>query len=186
MSVRYDELPHDDQTAMRDNDRDSNNTMTATHSSHTKINVTALADLLCDYKGRAEDFEIWERQVRFLRTAYKLDDNLTKVLIGTKLKGRASDWFHSKPEYIALTSDELLDELRSMFCHKPNKITLRRRFEARTWKKGETFHDYVHEKVIMANRISVSDDEIIGYIIEGIPDMNLRDLARVQGFSTTE
>lgn len=83
-----------------------------------------------------------------------------------------------------MTSDELLDELRGMFYQRPNKITLRRRFEARTWKKGETFHDYVHEKVIMANRISVNDDEILGYIIDGIPDMHLRDLARVQGFST--
>ncbi|XP_067216755.1 uncharacterized protein [Linepithema humile] len=153
----------------------------------TRVNITAMANLLREFNGRAEDFETWERQVCFLREAYELDDNLTKILMGTKLKGRALDWFHSKPDYIAMTSDELLAGLRGMFHHRPNKITLRRRFEDQTWKKGESFHDYVYEKfMLMVNRIAVNEDEILGYIIDGIPDMNLRNLARVQGFTTRE
>ncbi|KMQ91095.1 blastopia polyprotein [Lasius niger] len=96
------------------------------------------------------------------------------------------EWFHSKPEYIGMMSDRLLDGLRGMFCHRPNKIALRRRFEGRIWRKNETFRDYVHEKVIMANRIAVDDDEVLGYVIDGIPDSNLRDLARVQGFTTMD
>lgn len=51
------------------------------------------------------------------------------------------------------------------------------------WKKSESFHDYVHEKVIIANRIAVNDDEILSYIVDGISDMNLRDLARIQDFT---
>lgn len=38
----------------------------------------------------------------------------------------------------------------------------------------------------MANRIAIPDDEILGYIVDGIPDPNLRDLERVQGFTTTD
>lgn len=106
--------------------------------------------------------------------------------MGTRLKGRALEWFYSKPEYIGMRSDDLLDELRGMFYHRPDKIALRRRFEERVWKKSETFHDYVHEKTIMANRIAIGDDEILGYIIDGIPDSNLRDLARVRGFMTKD
>ncbi|EZA52392.1 hypothetical protein X777_08885, partial [Ooceraea biroi] len=151
-----------------------------------KVNVKMVADLLSEFNGQAEKFETWERQVRFLQTAYDLDDNLTKILIGTRLKGRALDWFHSKADYIEMTADELLVGLRGMFYHRPNHIILRRRFEERVWKEGETFHDYVHEKTIMANRIAVRDVEILGYIIDGIPDLNLRDLARVQGFTTRE
>ncbi|CAL1677449.1 unnamed protein product [Lasius platythorax] len=133
----------------------------------TKINVTAIADLLSYFNGDSEIYETWEKQVKFLRTAYKLDDDLTKILIGTRLKGRAMEWFHSKPEYIGMTSDRLLDGLRGMFYHRPNKIALRYRFEGRVWKRNETFHDYVlHEKVIMANRIAINDDEVLGYIIE--------------------
>lgn len=168
-----DELPCANQmtTSVRSDNRLSDGTRAPIPASQMRVNVTAVADLLCDFDGLAEDFETWERQVCFLQTAYSLDNNLTKILIGSKLKGRALDWFHSKSNYIAMVSDELLTELRGMFHHRPNKITLRRRFEARMWRKGETFHDYVHEKVIMATRIAVSDDEILGYIIDDIPDM---------------
>jgi len=38
----------------------------------------------------------------------------------------------------------------------------------------------------MANKIAVDEDEIFGYIIDGISDMNLHDLVRVQGFTTRE
>ena len=76
-----------------------------------------------------------------------------------------------------MTPDMLLDGLKGMFYHRPNKIALRRRFEERIWKKNEVFHHYVHEKTIMANRIAIKDDDILGYIIDGIPNLNLRDLA---------
>jgi len=71
-----------------------------------------------------------------------------------------------------------------MFYHRPNRIIFWRCFEEQTWKKGESFHNYVYEKVILANPITVNDDEILGYIINDIPDMNLRDLTRVQSFTT--
>lgn len=38
----------------------------------------------------------------------------------------------------------------------------------------------------MANRIAIPDDEILGYIVDGIPDPNLCDLERIQGFTTTD
>lgn len=38
----------------------------------------------------------------------------------------------------------------------------------------------------LANRITVNDDEVLGYVIDGIPDPNLRDLARVRGFTTMD
>lgn len=115
--------------------------------------------------------------MRFLREVYDLNDNLTKILMSTKLRGRALDWFHSKSDYITMRFDELLAGLRGIFYYRPNKIILRRHFEERMWKKSESFHNYVHEKVIMANRIAMNDDKILGCIIDGIPDMNLRDLA---------
>ncbi|XP_011884081.1 PREDICTED: uncharacterized protein K02A2.6-like [Vollenhovia emeryi] len=152
----------------------------------TKLSVATIADLLSYFNGSSENFETWQKQVVFLKTAYKLEDNMTKILIGMRLKGKALEWFHSKPEFIEMKADELLTALKGMFYHRPNKIVLRRKFEERVWRKTESFHDYVHEKVILANRISVSDDDVVGYIVEGIPDPNLRDLARVHGFTSRE
>lgn len=155
-------------------------------STTAKINITMLAELLSIFSGNAETYETWERQARFLKEAYRLDDATMKILIGTRLKGKAMEWFHSKPEYIALDPESLLSELKKMFHHRPNKIAMQRKFEERTWNKTETFHDYVHEKTILANHLNMDDDEVLGYIIDGIPDVQLRDVARLQGFNSMQ
>lgn len=43
---------------------------------------------------------------------------------------------------------------------------------------------FLHDKVILANRIPIEAEETIEYMIEGIPDPMLRDQARVQRLNT--
>ncbi|XP_015514359.2 uncharacterized protein LOC107220321 [Neodiprion lecontei] len=150
----------------------------------TRVSLSMLADLLSFFDGNNEAYERWERQVLFLKEAYRLDEDSTKILIGMRLKERALEWFHSKPEHIQMATGELLRELRGMFFQRPNKIAVRRRFEERTWKKTETFNDYAHEKTILANQLGLPEEEILQYIVDGIPDANLRDAARIHGFTT--
>nr|XP_012232667.1 PREDICTED: uncharacterized protein LOC105678149 [Linepithema humile] len=152
----------------------------------TKVNMTTIADLLSYFDGDSERYETWENQVVFLKTAYRMESNMVKLLIGMRLRGKALEWFHSSPAYIQMTADELLAELRDMFYLPPNRIMLRRRFEGRTWQKNETFRDYVHQKIILANRISINEEDVVGYVIEGIPDAHLRDLARAHRFPSKE
>ena len=149
----------------------------------SRVNITAIADLLHYFDGKSEDYETWEKQIRFLKTTYKLEDDLAKIILGMRLKGKAHEWFHSKPEYISLTFESLLVELRSMFCHRLNKMVIRRKFEDRIWKKNETFHEYVHEKIILGNRVPIDENELLDYVVEGIPDSALRDQARLQRFN---
>lgn len=95
----------------------------------TKVNVTTIADLLSNFNGSPENFETWEKQVSFLRTAYNLEDNMTKILIGMRLKGKALEFI--EPEFIEMTSNDLLVALKGMFYHRTNRIVLRQRFEDR-------------------------------------------------------
>ncbi|CAK9799255.1 Transposon Tf2-6 polyprotein [Anthophora plagiata] len=149
-----------------------------------EANVSAIADLLSCFDGSSNTFIMWERQVQTLKATYQLTDDTTKLLMGSRLKGNALEWLHSKPEHITMSVEKLLDNLREMFYHPENVLETRRRFEARVWKKEEAFSEYVHQKVILRNRVPVSDTEIIEYIIEGIPDRGLRDLTRVQKIAT--
>ncbi|XP_011858668.1 PREDICTED: uncharacterized protein LOC105556196 [Vollenhovia emeryi] len=134
-----------------------------------RLNLTAIADLLADFDGSPDGFDVWEKQIRLLKTTYQLDNDHTRILVGMKLKKRALEWFHSKPEFIGMTFDVLMSELRTMFGHRQSKITTRRRFGGRIWKKNETFREYVHDKVIMGNRVPIAADEIIEHVIDGIP-----------------
>lgn len=72
-----------------------------------------------------------------------------------------------------------------MFVQRINKVTLRRRFEERVWHKGEIFRDYLHDKEILASCVPIEREELIDYVVEGIPDPFLRDQARIQRFDST-
>lgn len=62
-------------------------------------------------------------------------------------------------------------------------MTLRKRFEERKWKQSKSIHEYVHDKLILGNKIT-APEEIVEYIVEEIPDVHLRDHARMQSFGS--
>lgn len=157
----------------------------ATAVSHPRSSLMAIADLLADFDGSG-DFNTWEKQVRLLKTTYRLNDEYAKILIGMRPKKKALEWFHSKPEFISMSFDGLVGELRMMFGYRQNKVVIRKNFETRIWKRDETFREYVHEKLILGNRVPIGADEIVHYVIDGIPDNVLCNQARMQQFVTTE
>jgi len=73
-----------------------------------------------------------------------------------------------------------------MYGQRPDQLILRHEFEARVWNAGETFADYLHDKVTLANRVPISDTEIISYIIEGVPSQELRTQAKVQRYESVD
>lgn len=152
----------------------------------SRLNITSIIELLGNFDGRSDMYETWERQVIFLKNTYKLTDDVAKVMIGSRLKGKALEFLHSRAEYITLPVDDFLVKLRNMFNHRPSRVQARKQFEQRVWKRDETFSSYMHDKVILANRTSIDEDELIEYIIEGIPDQMLRDQARVQRLRSQE
>ncbi|XP_076638825.1 uncharacterized protein LOC143350687 [Colletes latitarsis] len=149
-----------------------------------RVNVATVADLLSIYKGEVGEYENWEKQLHMICRNYELDARQVKTLISMQLKGKALEWFYSRPEHIEMSVEELLIELRGMYHHRQNRIALRRAFEERVWRRNETFHEYVHEKVIMGNKVPIAEDELVDYLIDGIPDVNLRDQARIHKFRT--
>jgi hypothetical protein len=52
-------------------------------------------------------------------------------------------------------------------------------------KEGsESFSNYVHQKIILGNRVPVMEEKLVEYIINGISDHALRNQARVGCFGT--
>ncbi|XP_054015387.1 uncharacterized protein LOC128896206 [Hylaeus anthracinus] len=77
----------------------------------------------------------------------------------------------------------LLSHMKKMFDHRQNKLALRRKFEERSWRIHENFSEYHHDKMILANQVGVEDEELIDYMIDGIPDDLLRNQARMYRFA---
>jgi predicted RNA-binding protein with PUA domain len=59
---------------------------------------------------------------------------------------------------------------------------LRQKFRKHKWEEGESFNDYIHDKIILGNRVPVVKDELVEYIIDGISDGALKNQARVGDF----
>lgn len=82
-----------------------------------------VGDLLSDFDGVSSDFDTWERQIRFLKAAYRLEDDHAKILIGTKLKKKAFEWFHSRPEYVSMSFETSFRQV------KGNVLTSRKQID---------------------------------------------------------
>ncbi|XP_076546690.1 uncharacterized protein LOC143305763 [Osmia lignaria lignaria] len=136
------------------------------------------------FRASRAQFRISKQQVERLRVMYQLDDCASSTMIMLRLRGKGLKWFHSKPSLMELSATALLEEMRKMFEVRLDKLAARREFEKRTWQKTESFCDYFHDKVTLANRILIDPEELVDLVIDGVPDPRLRDQARMQRLET--
>lgn len=149
-----------------------------------QLSLNNIFKLLSDFDGDHEMYNTWENQVRLLKNTYELSDEETKVMISGKVKGKAQQWFHSDSIYLNLTVEILLKEMKKLYGREIDCLVRRKKFEERIWKRDETFANYYHEKTILANQVPINANEMVSYLIRGIPNENLRNQVRLQKFAT--
>lgn len=154
--------------------------------SNFKQPISVISDLVSEFSGEQDTFWCWEKQFNLVRTTYALNDNAARVVLGFKLKNQVLRWFHSKPDNLETPIDRLLEQMRDLFDYRPTTFELRRRFERREWKSDEPFSTYFYDKIILAERVPVKEDELVDYLIDGIPDKFLQNQAHMQRFEKKE
>ena len=140
-------------------------------SSGGNTSFALLIELLPEYDGSTAP-TIFVAQVRNIMELYSVDISTVKA------------WLHAKPNYLHEDLNKLLDELIELFGDKENKLSIRRKFEYRKWQYNEDFITYYNDKVVLAERLRIPEDELIEYVIEGIPDNNLKIHANLQCFQS--
>lgn len=147
-----------------------------------------------DYEGMLSEFSAtddeifsaWHTQIKMIQNKYNLDGHSLRHLIVKKLKGRALEWFRSKPSHIDCSVEELLDDMKKLFDSRMNKLVRRKEFWSRFWRKNEPFTEYFYDKIIKSNELNVDQEELIECIIDGIRDLNLQNIAKSLQFKTTD
>ncbi|KAI4489989.1 hypothetical protein M0804_004171 [Polistes exclamans] len=91
----------------------------AMQSPNAQVGVKTIAELLSFFDGKAEDFPGWKKQVIALRTTYRLNDDVARILIGMRLRSKALEWMHSRPEFLETNLNDLMERFESMFYHRP-------------------------------------------------------------------
>ncbi|XP_059218527.1 uncharacterized protein LOC131995015 [Stomoxys calcitrans] len=157
----------------------------AEQSAAAGISLSLVSNFISNYDGKT-DGTFWVTQLRDIQKTYMLSDNMLRALFATKLIGRAQVWLHSRRN----TSDENLDELFQQFClmfgTKETKLELRRNFERRKWSYGEHFTDYCNDKIMLASKLSLDEDELVEYIVDGIPNIQIRMQMSLQQHTSTD
>ncbi|KAM8713509.1 hypothetical protein ACLKA7_013774 [Drosophila subpalustris] len=130
------------------------------------------------------NFKIWLAQLKNVRENYEVEDKLLRLLICNRLKGKAQEWIFSNPMFMTESVDELINDMTNTFGVKESKLAMRQTLEKRIWQKKESFGNYFNAKLILSNGLNLAEDEFLEYVIEGIPDTNLRNTAKLQHFGS--
>lgn len=94
-------------------------------------------------------------------------DNLVNCLVCTGgLMGKA----------FIVSLETRAHRVKDYFFDLSDKITFRKEFVNHAWERYGNVSEYTCDKIILGNKVPVDVDEIIDFIIDGIPDQNLRDL----------
>ncbi|XP_036325625.1 uncharacterized protein LOC118738770 [Rhagoletis pomonella] len=141
-----------------------------------------LKEIIPKYEG-GDDFNAWQKQLLHYRDVFNVDDATMGVVVHLKLRGAALAWYNAKTTFPKNT-DELLKEMKSVFASYENKFEKRRKFEKRMWSSDESFPNYFNDKCVLSSGLNLSDGELADYLVEGIPDGQLRIQAKLQNFST--
>ncbi|XP_041630409.1 MATH and LRR domain-containing protein PFE0570w-like [Drosophila kikkawai] len=148
-----------------------------------KISLEMLKELVYVFEGDNK-FSNWRTMINNVRKIYNVDDDVMRAVIFNKVKGKALEWVTANPTLMAETVDFLLNEMAKHFEKKGSKLITRKKLQLCTWKRGKRFDEYFQEMVSLGNEIDLDEDELIEYMIAGIPDVNLRNMAKLQNFST--
>lgn len=72
-----------------------------------------------------------------MKAPYELDENAVKILIGSKLKDKALEWYRSRVEHLRYDINRIFQEMRKIFHHPVGKLERKKTFEAHEWQKNE-------------------------------------------------
>lgn len=148
------------------------------------FNLNEIFFLLPDYSGTSrENVELFVNMAQQMKVIFKIDDDIMKLIVLKHLKGRAENWFMSQTNLMSMDLQEMFRKLREVFSAERSSMELYRQLESRKWYFGESFGEYCSEKQILASPLQLNESTLIDYLIEGIPDMQLRNQARIRNFS---
>lgn len=130
--------------------------------SRYRLSNLEIAAMLPEFGGGIEEDAIsWFQRVETVKEAHNVSDKtIIPVVIG-KFKGPVLSWYYFKPEYASLAYNDLKTKVTSMFGCRENRIALMRKFDSRKWKRNEPFFSYYQDKVVLGNKLDLSESDLI-------------------------
>lgn len=148
-----------------------------------RYNANDINGLIPTFSGN-EDVKSWFSRIKAVKETFGIVEEVLILVLTNKLEGSAKRWYDSRPEYVTLSLEGLEEELTAMFQCRETKKTLMKNFESRKWKKTEKFTDYYFDKVLLGNKLDMSEEDVIEHLIDGLDDPYLETQAKMKEFTS--
>lgn len=162
-------------------ENEKNNVKATTQSSI--VDFSTVKEFIPEYDGEKNVNE-WLTVAKNVRAVFNISDDIMRPLICARAKGKANYWLLSQPSLLSGDIDDIFSQMQIRFGTKGNLVELRQSLEKRKWLNDEVFASYFYDKQMLANKLNVTDDEMVQYILEGIPNVELRNQGKLQRFAT--
>lgn len=148
------------------------------------VQLNEISSVLPFFSGVSdENVDYFISVIQHTKTVFAVDDEIMKLVILKQLKGGAQIWSMSM-NLLSKEYGEVIEILKNTFATNENTYVLRKKLDMRKWRSNESFQEYSTEKRILAGPLKLEEEELIDYLIEGIPDQVLRNQARIAHFKT--
>lgn len=152
-----------------------------------KIRVNEISILLPTFSGGShEDVESFINTFDYTKRILNVSDDLMKLLMMKQFEGRAKIWMFSSPDFVLKTYQEIIRDVRHMFGVAESKYELWKTLDRIKWNDHQPFNEYCLFKKLVAQKLEISESELVEYVVEGIVDDVLRNQAQMQNFKTME
>lgn len=150
--------------------------------------VKMLASQLPAFGGtEKEDVEIWIKKIEKVAQIHRVSDEVTLLAASDKLVKTARRWLDLGTGTVNQSWLVFREAIVRRFKRKVLFHVVMQKVEARTWNYGkETFHDYAMDKLILLDKLQLSEENGIHLLIDGIDSAALRASAVVLDSSTID
>jgi len=95
-----------------------------------EVSLSMATQVLSEFAGESCACK-WTTQMHNIAKIYGIGGKFEKMLMVSKIKGKAYEWLHANSDRVLLPLDGLTAELISTFGGKSSKLEIRRKFEGR-------------------------------------------------------
>lgn len=116
---------------------------------------------------------------------YNIPDEVLVLAAVNQLKGHAIEWYNRQPLGSVATWNEFQFQIRRYFERKISYTVTSARVSARTWRAyAEKFIDYAEDKLKLMQFLTLTEEEQIELLADGVREPILRKLVLNSGAAT--
>lgn len=141
--------------------------------------------LISEFVPEKVSADKWIRRIESLRTTFDWDERTILHYAVMRLGEVSQLWYEGVEDTIEGWADFKQRMVRA-FPVRKDEVDVHNALSVRMKRSNESYENFVYDVVFQARAVNLSEAAIIKYVINGIPDCNLRLALCIANYTTVE